>query len=90
MYHANLIGDCETFINIEDRKMWEITDRLNENFPENLSGDDKIVHQMMLIRSKLDQLLSWMRLRLDGQKYWNHTINQTVDKAQELLAKAVE
>ncbi len=54
MYHANLIGDCETFINIEDRKMWEITDRLNENVPENLSGDDKIVHQMMLIRSKLD------------------------------------
>lgn len=44
----------------------------------------------MLIRQKVDSLLTWMKSRLDGQKYFNFTITDTVEIAKEKIAKAVD
>ena len=44
----------------------------------------------MLIRQKVDALLTWMVSRLDGQKYFNFTVADTVEIAKEKVAKAVD
>ena len=42
-----------------------------------------------MIRKKVDSLLTWMKSRLDGQKYFNFTIENTVSISKDLITKAV-
>lgn len=50
---------------------------------------ERIVFQFELICKKVDSLLLWMKNRLDGQKYFNFTIENTVQIAKKLLIKAI-
>ena len=54
-----------------------------------LSADEQVVYPFLRIRQKVDALLTWMKSRLDGQKYFTFTVKDTLNIAQELVAQAV-
>ena len=54
-----------------------------------MSNESKLVFKFVMIRKKVDELLTWMKSRLEGQKYFNFTISDTISIAKDLITKAV-
>jgi len=90
LYHSNMIGDCEAFVAVPDKRVKEIAGRLADSVPEKLDAEEKVVYEFMLIRKKIDDLLTWMKHRLQGQTYFNDALMSTLRIAKECLDKAVD
>ena len=89
LYHSELIDDCETFIGLSDAKCKEMKINLLDQAQDLLTGEKKVVYHFMIICRKVDNLLDWMKKRLDGQKYFNFTVENTVTIAKDLIIKAI-
>ena len=88
LYHSELIGLCPKFVDLSDAKCKSIHATLRDNVPVVMTPEEKMVFHFMHIRTKVDSLLSWMKRRLDGQTYFNETVEATVEIAKKLVGEA--
>ena len=65
LQHYNLADKAtSSFMDLPEDKVKEIKNRLTENQPENMLNEETIVFNFMQIRKKADDLLGWMKDRV--------------------------
>ena len=88
LYHSELIDDCNSFLSIPDAKCKEMSLTFSHKSLESLADNQKVVYQFWIICKKVNELLSWMANRIDGQKYFSGAIEFTVTIAKECITNA--
>ena len=104
LYHSDSIQDCQKFLAISDEVggAWKtggggapVTTDEEEEKGEKApvqtvtTEQDTLLQQFRTLGSQLDEILSFMVDRLQGQQYFNRLLDETVENAQKLIDEKV-